>query len=75
MNVTFLIGNGFDLGIGLKTAYSDFYNVYCKSDSNDSLAVKKFKSEIQGNYENWSDFHGCAVPPPSRREAFALRPR
>ena len=56
MNVTFLIGNGFDLGIGLKTAYSDFYNIYCKSDSNDSLAVKKFKSEIQGNYENWSDF-------------------
>lgn len=56
MNVTFLIGNGFDLGIGLKTAYSDFYNIYCKSDSNDSLAVKKFKSEIQDNYENWSDF-------------------
>lgn len=24
MQVTFLIGNGFDLGIGLKTAYSDF---------------------------------------------------
>lgn len=59
MNVTFLIGNGFDLGIGLKTAYSDFYNVYCKSDSNDSLAVKKFKSEIQGNYENWSDFEAA----------------
>lgn len=29
MQVTFLIGNGFDLGIGLKTAYSDFYRVYC----------------------------------------------
>lgn len=56
MNVTFLIGNGFDLGIGLKTAYSDFYDVYCKPNDDDSIAVKKFKSELQGNYKNWSDF-------------------
>lgn len=47
MNVTFLIGNGFDLGIGLKTAYADFYGIYCMPHQGDSPAVVKFKSEIQ----------------------------
>lgn len=56
MNVTFMIGNGFDLGIGLRTAYSDFYKVYCKPNSKDSPEVRKFKSELEENYENWSDF-------------------
>jgi len=56
MNVTFLIGNGFDLGIGLKTAYADFYDSYCMPRQGDSPAVVKFKSEIQKNYKNWSDF-------------------
>lgn len=56
MNVTFLIGNGFDLGIGLKTAYSDFYDIYCMPHQGDSPAVVKFKSEIQSDYKNWSDF-------------------
>ena len=49
MNVTFLIGNGFDLGIGLKTAYSDFYDIYCMPHQGDSPAVVKFKSEIQSD--------------------------
>ena len=52
MNVTFMIGNGFDLGIGLRTAYSDFYKVYCKTNSKDSPEVRKFKSELEENYEN-----------------------
>ena len=28
MNITFLIGNGFDLNLGLATAYSDFVKYY-----------------------------------------------
>lgn len=28
MNVTFLIGNGFDINLGLKTSYKDFYEQY-----------------------------------------------
>lgn len=59
MNVTFLIGNGFDLGIGLKTTYLDFYNVYCKTTMEDSWGIKRFKSELQDNYENWSDFEAA----------------
>lgn len=29
MHITYLIGNGFDLGIGLKTSYKDFLQHYC----------------------------------------------
>ena len=28
MNYTFFIGNGFDLGMGLRTSYSDFLDSY-----------------------------------------------
>ena len=56
MNVTFLIGNGFDLGIGLKTAYSDFYDVYCHPLDRDGMQIRRFKSDLLTNYENWSDF-------------------
>lgn len=30
MNITFLMGNGFDIGIGMPTQYEDFYEEYCK---------------------------------------------
>jgi len=36
MNITYLIGNGFDLSIGLNTRYSDFYTYYL------SLKEKKY---------------------------------
>ena len=49
MQVTFLIGNGFDLGIGLKTAYSDFYRVYCAETQKDDENLRNFKSAIQLN--------------------------
>lgn len=51
MNVTFLIGNGFDLGVGLKTKYSDFYKSYINDKTKGDLLV----SNIQKDYETWSD--------------------
>lgn len=59
-NITFVIGNGFDLQIGLKTRYIDFYKVYCDIKNNDSDLITKFKKQIlqdeaQG-WKNWSDF-------------------
>lgn len=30
MNITYLIGNGFDIALGLNTRYSDFIDYYCK---------------------------------------------
>lgn len=34
MNVTFLLGNGFDLNLGLSTSYKDFYSYYTKKEPN-----------------------------------------
>jgi hypothetical protein len=31
-NITFILGNGFDLNLGLKTRYTDFYPEYIKID-------------------------------------------
>ena len=56
MNVTFLIGNGFDLGIGLKTAYTDFFAVYCSKKEGDTPLIDSFKKQLQDDYETWSDF-------------------
>lgn len=54
MNILFLIGNGFDLNLDMKTKYSHFYNYY-KSIPSKSDSVKKLKNAISNNIENWSD--------------------
>lgn len=55
MNITFLIGNGFDLGLGLETQYKQFYKEYTRTKS-ESGNILKFKTEIAQNIEQWSDF-------------------
>lgn len=62
MNVTFLIGNGFDLACGLKTKYTDMYSKYCMTDS-PNKNIEEFKKIILNdkNYENWTDFE-MALP-------------
>ncbi len=50
MNITFLIGNGFDLNLKLDTRYSDFYKYYIKNDPKDMLS-----KSIKEDYEMWSD--------------------
>ena len=59
MNITFLIGNGFDLSVGADTSYSAFYRWYCKQPS-EAAHIKNFKEAIQENIEsgneNWADF-------------------
>jgi len=58
--VTFIIGNGFDLRVGLKTRYADFYKIYTKVKNGDSKTIKRFKEEIlkseSHNWKNWADF-------------------
>lgn len=56
MKYTYLIGNGLDLSIGLKTSFIDFFGSYCQvSDDNNEL-LKMFKKEISDNVLLWSDF-------------------
>lgn len=52
MRVTFLIGNGFDLNLGLKTDYKSFYDYYTAlpTSKNDMLA-----KAIKKDYKFWSD--------------------
>lgn len=63
MNITFLIGNGFDLRLGLKTKFSDFYDTYVeRNKSNNNEFIRKFCLSLENDkakgrtYENWSDF-------------------
>ncbi len=50
MNITFLIGNGFDLNLKLKTRYSDFYDYYIEHNPHDMIS-----NAIENNYDMWSD--------------------
>lgn len=50
MNITFFIGNGFDLNLGYKTSYRDFYDFYTRKYPDDLLG-----QNIQEDYESWAD--------------------
>lgn len=54
MNIVFLIGNGFDINLDLKTRYKDFYEYYISIPSASDV-VQKLKKEIEKNIQNWSD--------------------
>lgn len=54
VKVTFLIGNGFDLNCGMKTAYKNMYDEYVKIDSGDA-DIRKFKESLR-SYDTWADF-------------------
>jgi hypothetical protein len=54
MNIVYIIGNGFDLNLGMKTRYTDFYEYY-KLIKSDKSSIKQLKNEILNNYQTWSD--------------------
>jgi hypothetical protein len=56
MNILFMIGNGFDLGMGLKTKFTDFFPEYEKINKSNDPAIVDFKQKIKENYETWADF-------------------
>lgn len=55
MNITILVGNGFDLNLNLKTQYTDFIKDYCKNAEGDNLVIKEFKKDIAKDCENWAN--------------------
>lgn len=60
MNITFLVGNGFDIASGLKSSYADFYKWYCKRGESDNACVNTFRriidEDIKNGKKNWADF-------------------
>lgn len=55
MDITYLIGNGFDLNCGLNSKYTDVYNQYTKTESSSKL-ISTFKKEIDFHTNRWGDF-------------------
>lgn len=53
MNITFFVGNGFDINLGLKTRYIDFYDFFWKHASDTNIILKLMKED--NNKENWAD--------------------
>lgn len=60
MRITYLIGNGFDLNMGLQTSYSSFASTYVE-EGEQCFSVNKLKESIKNYYKgdinaiNWSD--------------------
>lgn len=54
MKILFVLGNGFDIKLGLNTRYRDFYDSYQKEDSSCD-AIKNLKNNISSEYKNWAD--------------------
>ena len=65
MTITYLIGNGFDVNIGLQTKYSDFAPKYAEVDNGENTYVENLKGSINEYYSakkrgtvpeiDWSD--------------------
>lgn len=53
MNITFVIGNGFDLNLGLRTKYEDFLKEYVTTTSG-SEDIQRFKNDILKDFKTWS---------------------
>ena len=51
MNITFFIGNGFDINLGLNTAYSSFYPYFIDKAQPDNM----IREWIDGNELYWAD--------------------
>ncbi len=47
MNITFLIGNGFDMNMGLETSYTAFLKKYLRHYVDDSEDIIAFKKDIE----------------------------
>ena len=54
MNISFFIGNGFDINLGLRTAYSEFIKWYLKQETNNPV-ISEFKKMIASNIDTWSN--------------------
>lgn len=56
MNITFLIGNGFDIGVGMKSKFKDFFPVYILHSEQKEDEIKQLSIEIGNDFETWADF-------------------
>lgn len=55
MRIVYLIGNGLDVKLGLKTRYEEFYKNAYTFQENDSEEIRLLKEEIKNNITDWAD--------------------
>lgn len=56
MNITFLIGNGFDLGVGMKSKFSHYFPIYIEESKNKKTSLRGLADNISMNEDKWSYF-------------------
>ncbi|MEG1793915.1 MAG: AbiH family protein, partial [Rikenellaceae bacterium] len=55
MKIVYLIGNGLDVKLNLKTRYKEFYDKAYTVQEGDSDHVKSLKEDIKVNIQDWAD--------------------
>lgn len=56
MNILFILGNGFDLSLGLDTSYKSFLKHYLNSHQpNTDPFIEDFQKEVWKNLDTWTD--------------------
>lgn len=55
MDIVCILGNGFDINLGLQTRYSDFYKYYFEQPEPKNPAIRKLREQIREDLVNWSD--------------------
>ncbi|EAF5295717.1 hypothetical protein JSZ40_002826 [Listeria monocytogenes] len=56
MEITYLVGNGFDMMYGLKTSYNQFYEYMLREFSKNKIKNNFFYNQIKEDVVKWSDF-------------------
>lgn len=56
MNITFLIGNGFDIGIGMKSQFKQYFPIYQAQSLKKEKRIKALSENIGTSYDTWADF-------------------
>lgn len=51
-----MIGNGFDIGLGMATSFKQFFPVYCAKSLNKDSSIKQLSEEIFDDEDAWSYF-------------------
>lgn len=56
MNITFLVGNGFDVGLGIKTQYKHFYEYFIEKGTEENIIRHQLlDAKKKGTYNTWAD--------------------
>ncbi len=59
VNITFLIGNGFDVGVGMNSKFKDFFPIYQVNSIDKAPEIRQLAENIGEDHETWADFESA----------------